>query len=393
MGDITTYGEAVAKIKTAILQSRYRAASIANAEQLKLYYGIGRYVSVNTRSGAWGTGAIETISHQLQQELPGLRGFSASNIKNMRVFFETWASVLEANRQLPPGDLPNGGVSPGNLDASLENVEMLLNRQLPTGDLAAKQATAFLNIGFTHHQEILAKCKTFDERWYYIQRCAAEFWSVQTLKSHIRANDYAHYGAIPNNFELTIPDKKQLSRAVRAFKDEYLLDFINIEDSDDAEDIDERFLEQEIVSKIKKFIMAFGDGFCFIGNQYRLVVAEEEFFADLLFFNRNLQCLVAVELKRGKFKPSYLGQLSFYLSALDEQVKKPQENTSIGIVLCKEAKKAVVELAVRDYNRPMGVAVYRTANNIPDNYQTLIPLMEGVQALLQDSENAEDEGE
>jgi RecB family endonuclease NucS len=124
--------------------------------------------------------------------------------------------------------------------------------------------------------------------------------------------------------------------------------------------------------------MTFGDGFCFIGNQYRIIVADEESFIDLLFFSRDLQCLVAVELKTGKFKPSYLGQLSYYLSELDEYVKKPNENPSIGILLCKEVKKAIVELAVRDYNRPMGVAVYRTGNDMPTNYQKLIPLMDGV---------------
>jgi predicted nuclease of restriction endonuclease-like (RecB) superfamily len=258
--------------------------------------------------------------------------------------------------------------------------------QLTTDELSSDNREAFLKIGFTHHQEILASCKSPRARWYYICRCAAEFWSVETLKSHIRADDYSHIGTLPNNFQLTIPDENMAARAVRAFKDEYLLDYINIEDADDD---DERVLETAIVAKIKKFIMTFGDGFCFIGNQYRLIVEDEESFVDLLFFNRELQCLVAVELKRGKFKPAYLGQLSFYLSTLDEYVKKPDENPSIGIVLCKEAKKAIVELAVRDYNRPMGVAVYRTENDMPKDYQKLIPLMDGVQALLQESELSE----
>jgi predicted nuclease of restriction endonuclease-like (RecB) superfamily len=265
-------------------------------------------------------------------------------------------------------------------------------RHLASDELSANDQGAFLKIGFTHHHEILAKCKSSEECWYYIRRCASEFWSVETLKSHIRANDYVHIGSLPNNFHLTIPNEKMASRAVHAFKDEYLLDYINIEDADDENDVDERVLETAIVSKIKKFIMTFGDGFCFIGNQYRLVEEEEEFFVDLLFYNRDLQCLAAVELKTGKFKPSYLGQLSFYLSALDEHVKKPDENPSIGIVLCREAKKAIVELAVRDYNRPMGVAVYRTENDMPKDYKTLIPLMDGVQALLQESGLSEVDG-
>ncbi|GHU15992.1 hypothetical protein FACS1894163_04530 [Spirochaetia bacterium] len=379
------YADAVQKIKAAILQSRYLAASVANAEQLKLYYAIGQYVSENSRTGKWGAGAIDSISSQLQQELPGLRGFSATNMKYMRIFFEEWESSFEANRQLLTDDLPESILSIENRHLPSDEIANKTtepsNRQLLTADLASADKEAFLKIGFTHHREILAKCKNPDERWYYIRRCASEFWSVETLKSHIRADDYSHTGALPNNFKLAMPDKQLASRAVRAFKDEYLLDYINIEDADDD---DERVLETAIVAKIKKFIMTFGDGFCFIGNQYRLIVEGEELFIDLLFFNRDLQCLVAVELKRGKFKPSYLGQLSFYLSALDEYVKKPDENPSIGIVLCKEAKKTIVELAVRDYNRPMGVAVYRTKADMPADYQKLIPLMDGVRSLLQE---------
>ena len=179
-----------------------------------------------------------------------------------------------------------------------------------------------------------------------------------------------------------IPNEKQAAKAVRAFKDEYLLDFINIEDADDESDIDERLLERALVAEIRKFIQTLGADFCFIGNQYRLIVGDEEAFIDLLFYHRSLRALVAIELKRGKFKPAYLGQLNYYLSALDEQERHSDENQSIGLLLCKEANQAVVELAIRDFNKPMGVAVYRTRNDIPEPYQTLIPLMDGVRKIL-----------
>ncbi len=179
-----------------------------------------------------------------------------------------------------------------------------------------------------------------------------------------------------------MPDEKHTARAVRAFKDEYLLDFINIEDPDDEDDVDERVLEHALVTEIRKFIQSLGTDFCFIGNQYRLIVGGEESFVDMLFYHRSLRTLVAIELKRGKFKPAYLGQLNFYLSALDEHEKHPDENQSIGLLLCKEANRTVVELAVRDFNKPMGVAVYRTKNDIPEPYQTLIPLMDGVRQIL-----------
>lgn len=373
MSDITIYLEAVKEIKNAILQSRYRAAQMANAEQLSLYYSVGKYVSENTRTDQWGTRAIEQISKQLQVELPGLRGFSPTNIKYMRLFYEKWQPSFEPNRQLPSDDL-----SPhmGNLAI----------RQLSTDELASKDMDAFLRVGFSHHTEILSKCDSLNERWYYIHNCAVGFWTVESLKYHIRAKDFEKYGTAPNNFELTIPDEKQVSRAVLSFKDEYLLDYINIDEETDPELIDERVLNKTLVANIKNFILAFGDGFIPMGSQFRIIVEGQEFFLDLLFHNRNLNCLVDIELKRGVFKPSYLGQLNFYLSALDDYVKKPHENNSIGLLLCKEANRSIVELAVRDFNKPMGVATYRLGKDIPEEYRSLIPIIDGVQKIISESE-------
>jgi predicted nuclease of restriction endonuclease-like (RecB) superfamily len=317
----------------------------------------------------WGTSAIDAISAQLQGEIPGLHGFSPSNMKNMRIFFEEWASQLESNRQLT-ADL-------------IDKNDIALNQQLPTADLEELKIMAFCRVGFTHHREILRKCKTSDERWYYIVRCANEFWSVSVLKAHLHSNDYASFGNIPNNFSLTIPDGQTAAIATRSFKDEYLLDFINIKEPDDY---DERDVENALVAEIKKFIMTMGDGFCFIGNQYRLLVDKEEFFVDMLLFNRNLDCLVALELKKDKFRPADLGQLSFYLSALDKYVRKPNENKTIGILLCQEMNRTVVELAVQDYDKPMGVATYRLGTNIPEPYSALIPVIDGVQKILLESE-------
>jgi len=364
--DILAYREAVQKIKGAILQSRYRVAESSNAEMLSLYYGVGKYISANTRSGKWGKRAIDAISVQLQGELPGLHGFSPSNMKNMRIFYEQWSSEFEANRQLPTADL-------------IIDDDLALIRQLPTAELGETKMAAFCRVGFTHHREILRKCETADERWYYIVRCANEFWSVISLKSHLRANDYASFGSLPNNFTLTIPNEQTAAVAVRSFRDEYLIDYVDIKEPDDY---GERDVENAIVAEIKKLIMTMGDGFCFIGNQYRIIVAEEEFFVDMLFFSRNLQCLVAFELKKDKFRPADLGQLSFYLSALDKYVRKPNENRTIGILLCQEMNRTVVELAVQDYNKPMGVATYRLGAEIPEPYASLIPVIDGVQQIL-----------
>ena len=361
------YREAVKTIKEAILRSQYRAAASVNKEQLSLYYGIGRYVSENSRTGFWGKGAIEQISSLLQKELPGLRGFSTSNIKNMRVFYEEWEPVL--NRQPVAGDLV--------LD---EKLLLSVIRQ----PLAAEfNWTDFLSIGFSHHTEIISKAKTLEARLFYIHECATRYWSKYTLRDYLKAGLYSHRGTLPNNFAQTLPDTKQALKAVCSFKDEYLLDFINVEELGEQEgDLDEKIVEKAIVANVRKFIMTFGQDFSFIGNQYRVEVAGEEMFIDLLFFNRELNSLVAVELKSGKFRTSYLGQLNTYLSALDTYIRKPHENPSIGIILCREMNQTFVEFAVRDYNKPMGVATYRASKDMPERLRNALPDIEDLKKLL-----------
>jgi hypothetical protein len=237
--DLAICREAVQKIKAAILQSRYQTAVSANADLLSLYYGVGRYISANTRAGKFGTGAIDAISKQLQGEIPGLHGFSPSNMKNMRIFFEEWSSVFEPNRQMLSADL------------SVSDSFALI-RQTLSAELDDNKTIAFCRVGFSHHREILRKCKTTYERWYYIMRCASEIWSFRVLKDRLKDDDYGRYGKLPNNFVLTIPDEKVAALAVRSFRDEYLLDYIDIKEADEY---DERDVENAIVDEIKKFVM------------------------------------------------------------------------------------------------------------------------------------------
>lgn len=361
------YREAVKTIKEAILRSQYRAAASVNKEQLSLYYGIGRYVSENSRIGFWGKGAIEQISSLLQKELPGLRGFSATSIRNMRIFYEEWDKVL--NHQ-PTAD-----------DLVLNEKLLLVEIHQPLAD--EFNWADFLSIGFSHHTEIISKAKTLEARLFYIHECATRYWSKYTLRDYLKADLYSHRGTLPNNFAQTLPDTKQALKAVCSFKDEYLLDFINVEElNEQEEDLDEKIVEKAIVTNVKKFIMTFGQDFSFIGNQYRVEVAGEEMFIDLLFFNRELNSLVAVELKSGKFRTSYLGQLNTYLSALDTYIRKPHENPSIGIILCREMNQTFVEFAVRDYNKPMGVATYRASKDMPERLRNALPDIEDLKKLL-----------
>ena len=312
MDEVSDYSHAVDIIKAAVEQSRYRALHAGNAEMLSLYYGIGKYVSENTRNGAWGTDAIKQISVRLQKELPGMRGFSESNIKNMRQFYEEWAPYV--NRQPVAVDL--------ELDSKFLLAEI---RQPAAGDLDWKE---FLSIGFSHHMEIIAKVKDVDARIFYIHECANRAWDKYTLRDYIKSGLHQGADSLPNNFNTALTDTKFAIKATKAFKDNYLL-----------------------------------------------------------FFNREINSLVAVELKTGKFKATYLGQLNTYLSILDDTVRKPHENPSVGIILCKDMNRSFVDYVIRDYDKPLGVATYKTSKEMADDLLKALPPVTELKKLLDDTKD------
>ena len=361
----TDYIEAVKAIRSAIQRSRYNVAKLMNREVLGLYYWVGHYVSVNSRIGAWKTNAIATISQQLQQELPGLTGFSETGIKDMRIFYEAWVTYID--RQLPVAELEQ-----------ILPIADFENRQPSVADLTETDIECFVRVGFSLHRQIIRHAKTLDERLYYIRKCATEFWTKDRLVANLKA-DFFHTHPLPNNFEVAIPDEHMRAKALHAFRGEVVLDFLKIQDPDY---IDESDVEQQIVNNIKNFIMALGNDFTFMGNQYRLIVEGEECFIDLLFFNRRLRSLVAIELKAGKFLPEYAGKMNYYLSALDEYVRMPDENPSIGIILCRSMSEKKVEFAFRDMTKPMGVATYRSTQELPEQYQQILPSAEELKKLL-----------
>lgn len=371
------YCQAAEAIKTAILQSQYEAAKGVNRVQLALYYGIGKFISVKTRKGVWGTNALQTISDKLRKDLPGLRGFSANSLKNMRKFYENWMMLDAANTAADP----NSTIAIVELEGGENVVEVGAMHIQELNDFPVED---FFRVPFTHHIRIIEGSKDIKARYYYIHKTAEEHLQVDKLTSLIKAGGFAHCDKIPSNFPKTISDASLARKAVMMFKDEYLLDFINVEEigERDIVDVDEKVVEQKIVENIKKFIMTFGNDFAFIGNQYHLEIHGVEHFPDLLFFNRELNAMVVVELKTGEFKTSYLGQLMGYLSILDAKVKKPHENPSIGIVLCKSANKDYVEFVIQDYNKPMGVATYTTSEEMPEKLRNALPDIEELKKLL-----------
>ena len=398
MNQPATYNKAVETIKTAILQGQYEAAKGVNRIQLAVYFAIGKYISLNTRKGKWGTGALETISQQLRKELPGLRGFSATQLREMRLFYEAWI-MLDPNSSVMTDELQvidnhkatNSSVMTDELNANstiaiaeLQDYKIDIYQAIKIPETKDFPLEDFFKLPFTHHTIIRSGVKSIDARYYYIHRAAEENLQSRVLEKLIKEDAYSHQDLMPSNFTQTLPNASLARKAVMMFKDEYLLDFINVEQIGEREsiDVDEREVEQQIVQNVKNFIMTFGNDFAFIGNQYHLEVYGVEHFPDLLFFNRELNALVVVELKTGDFKSSYLGQLMSYLSILDAKVKKPHENPSIGIVLCKSAKRDYVEFVIRDYNKPMGVATYKTTAEMPEELRKALPDIEELKKLL-----------
>ncbi len=256
--------------------------------------------------------------------MPGLRGFSETNLKMMRIFYEEWKD-LETNPSVMTDELQNAGYQEDTI------------RQLQLTNLGTFPLVAFLSIGFTHHSTILSKVKDVEERKFYIQLCADLSLSDDALRRKIAEDAFHNQGKMPNNFGMTIPDYKRAFQAIQMFKNEYLLDYINVEQ---------------------------------LGHDH---------WVDLLFFNRVLKSLVVIELKKGSFKPAYLGQLAAYLRVLDDEERIEGENPSLGIVLCKDADRAYVEYVLQDYTRPMGVATYKSNQ---EKLKELLPDEDEMKKLL-----------
>ena len=364
---------AVSTIRTAILQSQARAVKAVNQEQLALYYGIGRFISANTRNKNWGNGVIEGISKLLKQELPGLRGFGASNLKNMRLFYEAWKQIET-----------NSPIAIGELQETVEDKENTI-RQLQLANMDNFPLVEFLSISFTHHIRIIENVKDTEERLFYIRYCHNYKPTTDQLPKIIKQDLYHHQGSMPNNFVATMPDFKLAFRAMQMFKDEYLLDFINVEELGmHDEDVDERVIEQNIVHNVKNFIMTFGKGFTFIGNQVHFDKLGHDHWIDLLFYNRDLRRTVVFELKSSNFKVAYLAQLSSYLRILNDDDRREGENPPVGIILCKNMDKEYVNYIMQDFRQPMGVATYKTADEVDPELLKLLPPKEELIKLLSD---------
>lgn len=331
--DRTAYKSFLEEIKEKVYQSQYQALKAVNKELIKLYWFIGKNITEKQERLGWGRSVVETLAKDLQEEFPGVKGFSSRNLWYMRNFYKHY----QGNKKLQP--------------------------------LVAE-------IAWSHNLVVLEKCGDDLEREFYIKMAKKYGWSKSVLIHQVEGGAYEHFLLNQTNFDKSLAEKYK-HQAKLAVKDSYSFDFLEMMD-----DYKERDLELGLIKNIRSFLMEMGGEYSFIGNQYKLSLDGEYFYIDLLLYHRKLKCLVAIELKTTDFKPEYAGKMQFYLAVLDDTVKLEDENPSIGIIVCKTKKRTVVEYALNTATKPMGVADYSLSKSVPKELKGLLPSPEQIAESL-----------
>ena len=328
------YADWLADLKTRIHSAQQRATLAVNRELVQLYWQIGCDILARQAQQGWGAKVIERLAHDLRNAFPDMKGFSRANLMYMRAFAEAWPD--EQIVQQAVGHLPWG-----------------------------------------HNLVLLSKLKNREERLAYAHKTIENGWSRNVLVMQIETRLLERQGKAVTNFEQRLP-KPQSDLARESLKDPYRFDFLSLTDESQ-----EREVESALVQHVTQFLLELGAGFAFVGRQVLLDVGGDEFFIDLLFYHLKLRCYVVIELKSGKFKPEHLGQLGFYLTAVDAQVKSEQDNPTIGLLLCKSKNKVVAEYALRDNAQPLGIAEYKLLESLPEPLQTNLPSIEQIEKELE----------
>lgn len=332
-----SYTDLLKEIKERIKTAQYTALKAVNRELISLYWDIGKTIVERQQDENWGKSVVKQLSEDLRHEFPEHRGFSSQNLWFMRQFYLEYRD----NEKLQP---------------------------------------MVREIGWTHNLNIFSKCKDYQEREFYIRMTRKFGWTKRVLIHRIDNKDYERTLLNQTNFEQTVAEQYR-GQAKLAVKDEYLFDFLELGD-----EYSERQLEQALISKVENFLREMGGMFAFIGSQFRLQVSDKEYFIDLLLYHRILRSLVAIELKIGEFLPEYVGKMQFYLAALNNTVRLPDENPSIGIIMCRDKDKTIVEYALQQSVSPIGIAKYKLVSQLPENLHGQLPTVDQIDKLLDDIE-------
>ncbi|GLI46884.1 PDDEXK nuclease domain-containing protein [Methanoculleus bourgensis] len=328
------YGSLLLEVKERIRAAQYQALRAVNKELIGLYWDIGRLIVERQAGDTWGKSIVQQLSGDLQKEFPGISGFSASNLWRMKSFFEAYAG-------------------------------------------SEKLAHLVREIGWSHNLVILQRCSDPLEREFYVRMTRKFGWSRSVLVHQIENQSYEKTLLGQTNFDQALTPELQ-AQAKLAVRDEYTFDFLEL-----SAEHSERELERALIGRVEEFLRAMGGIFAFVGSQFRLEVEDEEYFIDLLLYHRRLRSLVAIELKIGEFQPEFVGKMQFYLTALDRQVREEGENPSIGIILCKEKNRTIVEYALHSVNKPIGVATYKVVRQLPEELKGELPGPEEIARLLE----------
>ena len=335
LGKPQDYPGLLTEIKERIRSAQYEALKAVNKELVGLYWDIGRMIVERQDVEGWGKAVVEQLAADLRTEFPGVGGFSSSNLWRMKAFFEAYTGL-------------------------------------------EKLAPLVREIGWSHNLAILERCKDPLEREFYLRMTRKFGWSKNVLIHQIDNQSYEKSLLGQTNFDQALTPELR-AQAKLAVQDEYTFDFLEL-----GEEHSERELERALIARIEDFLRAMGGMFAFMGSQYRLEVDGKEFFIDLLLFHRRLRCLVAIELKVGEFLPEFVGKMQFYLAALERQVRQEDENPSIGIILCKEKSRTIVEYALHDARKPIGVATYEITKTLPKALKGQLPSPQDIAHLLED---------
>jgi predicted nuclease of restriction endonuclease-like (RecB) superfamily len=348
------YKRFIQEIKQRIQTAQIKAAVTVNREMLLLYWDLGQSILQKQKSASWGDGFLKQMSKDLQDEFPEMKGFSERNLKYIRQWVKFWSGQSVIGQQVA---------------AQLGDSE--------TGQQATAQ---LLSIPWWHHVVILSKIKNHDEAMFYVQKTIQNHWSRAVLLHQIESQLFARTGKAIDNFETTLPaPHSDLAR--ETLKNPYTFDFLTL-----REKHDEKELEDALVQHVTQFLLELGAGFAYVGRQYKLEVDGDPFFIDLLFYHTKLHSYVVVELKTVKFQPEFAGKLNFYVSAVDSQIKAPQDNPTLGILICKSKKNTVVEYSLRDMHKPIGVSEYTLTKILPDSFKSALPTIEEIEAELDNYE-------
>ena len=331
-------------LKNKVRHSQLKAAVAVNTALLEFYWGLGADIVKKQKSTKWGTGLLKRLSQDLMAEFPEMKGFSKRNLEQIRRWYLFYHKDLE---------------------------------------IAKQPATQLFAIPWWHHVVIVSKCKTSSKAFFYIQKTIENNWSRSVLTHQIESGLYEREGSAITNFSTTLP-KPQSDLAQQIIKDPYNFDFLTL-----TKNYNERDLERNLIQHITKFLLELGAGFAYIGKQVPIQVGNRDFFLDLLFYHTRLHCHIVIELKTIDFEPEHAGKLNFYIKAVDETLRQDGDNPTIGILLCKNKDSLVVEYALSDIHKPMGVSEYQLTQALPENLKSSLPSIEEIEAKL--SREFEDE--